>query len=137
MKGTKRWLFLVICCFAFAGMLLCSQNVYAGNRSLNEAEQKTLRQGKYTAATETISNQQNRIQQSSAITKKECRQLAKKKVKNAKITSIYKKYDDGIKVYKVNMHNNKKEYTLKYHAKTGTLLEYEWELVNMPNRNRR
>lgn len=72
-----------------------------------------------------------------AITKKEIRQLAKKKVKKAQVTSIHKKYDDGIELYKVKMHSGNKEYTLKYHARTGALLEYEWELEKAQLSNHR
>lgn len=109
MKSTKQKLLLFLCCFALAGTLLWTQNAYAASRT----------------------------QQNQSITKKECRQLAKSKVKHAKITSIHKKNDDGITIYKVHMQNNKKEYSLKYHAKTGTLLEYEWELLNIPRQTRR
>lgn len=60
---------------------------------------------------------------------KKAKKVAKKQVKNAKITSIMKKHSDGIDVYKVKMKTNSKKYELKIHARTGKVLEYEWELV--------
>ena len=58
-----------------------------------------------------------------------CRKLAKKKVKDAKITSITSKYDDGIDIYKVKLVSDTKKYELKFNARTSKLIEYEWELV--------
>lgn len=63
------------------------------------------------------------------ISKSECKKLAKKKVKGASITSIKKKRDDGVDVYKIKMQTKSKRYELKYHARTGKLLEYEWDLI--------
>lgn len=60
---------------------------------------------------------------------KKAKKLAKKQVKNATITSIMKKYSDGIDVYRIKMKTNSKKYELKIHARTGKVLEYEWELV--------
>lgn len=60
---------------------------------------------------------------------KKAKKLAKKQVKNAKITSIMKKHSDGIDVYRVKMKTDSKKYELKIHARTGKVLEYEWELV--------
>lgn len=57
------------------------------------------------------------------------KKLAKKQVKNAKITSVKKKYSDGIDVYRVKMKTSKKKYELEVHARTGKILEYEWELA--------
>lgn len=58
-----------------------------------------------------------------------CRKLAQKKVKKGKITSIVRKYDDRVVIYKVKMKQGNKKYELKYHARTGKLLEYEWEIT--------
>lgn len=63
------------------------------------------------------------------ISKNKCRRLAMKEVPNGKIVSLVKKYDDGIPVYKVKTDKKSKRYTLKFHGKTGKLLEYEWELA--------
>ncbi|MCI8814222.1 MAG: hypothetical protein HFH60_11145 [Lachnospiraceae bacterium] len=63
------------------------------------------------------------------ISKNKCRNLVMKEVPNGKIVNLVKKYDDGIPVYKVKTDKKGKRYTLKYHGKTGKLLEYEWELT--------
>ncbi|MCM1179883.1 MAG: PepSY domain-containing protein [Clostridium sp.] len=63
------------------------------------------------------------------ISKSKCRKLAQKKVKKAKITSLVRKYDDGIVVYKVKLKKGDKKYELKYHARTGKLIEYDWEIT--------
>lgn len=65
----------------------------------------------------------------SIISTDKCRQLALNKVKNGKITSISQKTDDGIDIYKVKMTAANKQYTLKFHARTGALTEYKWEIV--------
>ena len=58
-----------------------------------------------------------------------CRALAQQKVKNAVITSVVRKYDDGVSIYKVKMETNNKKFKLEFHARTGQLLKYEWKLV--------
>lgn len=65
-----------------------------------------------------------------AISKSKCKTLAKKQVSNGKIVSIAKKYSDGIQIYKVKMKKSNKQYELEFHARTGKLLEYEWELTD-------
>ena len=65
-----------------------------------------------------------------SISTSKCRNLAKKQVSGASITSIVKKYNDGISTYKVKMKKKNKKYELKFHAITGKLLEYEWELTS-------
>lgn len=62
------------------------------------------------------------------MSRKRCQDLALKKVPGAKITSLVQKYDDGIPVFKVKLTKTDKRYTLKYHARTGKLLEYGWEI---------
>lgn len=62
------------------------------------------------------------------------KRLAKKQVKNAKLTSIMKKHSDGIDVYRVKMKTSKKKYELKIHARTGKVLEYEWKLATKANK---
>lgn len=57
------------------------------------------------------------------------KKLAKKQVKDAKVTSVMKKYSDGIDVYRVKMKSSSKKYELKLHARTGKVLEYKWELT--------
>lgn len=66
----------------------------------------------------------------SLISTSKCRQLALNKVKNGTITAISQKVDDGIDIYKVKMTAGNKRYTLKYHARTGALLECKWELAS-------
>lgn len=61
--------------------------------------------------------------------RKECKRLAKKKVKKAKITSLQKKYDDGLAIYKVKLKKGNKTYTLKYLVEGKKLIEYEWDWV--------
>ena len=63
------------------------------------------------------------------ISRRRCRTLAKKQVRKGKIISITKKYSDGIRVFKVKMKKGSKKYELKFHARTGKLLKYEWELT--------
>lgn len=64
------------------------------------------------------------------LSRKKCRTLALNEVPGAKISSLVQKYDNRIPVYKIKLISGKdqKKYTLKYHARTGKLLEYEWEL---------
>lgn len=57
-----------------------------------------------------------------------CRQLAEKKVPKGTILSIIQKMDDGIDIYKVKMKAGNKSYTLKFHARTGAMIEYKWEI---------
>ena len=62
------------------------------------------------------------------ISESKCRQLALKKVKNGTILSLTRKIDDGVDIYKVKMTAGNKRYTLKFHGRTGALVDYEWEL---------
>lgn len=73
--------------------------------------------------------------QNQLIGKSRCRQLAKKKVKNAKIVSCVQKIDDGVDVYKIKLKTKKKKFTLEYHARTGSLIEYEWERIAESSQN--
>lgn len=57
-----------------------------------------------------------------------CKNLAQKEVPGGKIISIVKKRSHGIDLYKVKMQKSSKTYELKFHARTGKLLEYGWEL---------
>ena len=66
----------------------------------------------------------------SLVSKDKCKTAANRKVKNGQLLSMKLKTDDGIDIYKVKMQKGKKSYTLKYHARTGGLIEYEWELKN-------
>lgn len=63
------------------------------------------------------------------MSKSKCKKLAYKKVKKGKITSIVKKRDDGIVIYKIKMKKGNKKYELQLHARTGELIEYKWEFV--------
>lgn len=65
----------------------------------------------------------------SIISTSKCKKLAKKQVSGGTITYIMKKYSDGIEIYKVVMKKGNKKYELKFHARTGKLLEYDWELT--------
>lgn len=50
-------------------------------------------------------------------------------VKNATVLSTALKYDDGRAEYKVRLKKGNKQYKLVYDAKSGKLLEYEWEIT--------
>ena len=63
------------------------------------------------------------------ISKSKCRQLALKEAPGATILSLVQKYDDGVSIYKLKLDKGNKRYTMKYHAKTGKLIEYEWKLL--------
>lgn len=63
------------------------------------------------------------------------KELAKKQVPKAKITSVMKKYSDGIDVYRVKMKTASKKYELKIHARTGKVLEYKWELTTQTDKS--
>lgn len=63
------------------------------------------------------------------ISEAKCRQLVQNRVKNGTIQSVSRKTDDGIDIYKVKMTAGGKRYTLKYHARTGALIECKWKLV--------
>lgn len=69
------------------------------------------------------------------IGRNKCRKLALKRVKNGNIVRIDLKVDDGIDIYKVKLKAGNKKYTLKYHARTGVLTEYEWELLKPSGEN--
>lgn len=58
-----------------------------------------------------------------------CEAKAQKKAPGATIASTQQKVDDGIDIYKIRMTSDTRKYTLKYHARTGALIEYEWDLV--------
>lgn len=57
-----------------------------------------------------------------------CKKLAQKEVSGGKIISIVKKRSNRIDIYKVKLQKGSKTYELKFHARTGKLLEYEWEI---------
>lgn len=71
----------------------------------------------------------NRTTKKKIMSRAACRKLAKKKVKGAKITTLVRKFDDGVDVYKLKLKAKNKRYTLEYHARIGKLLEYEWEIA--------
>lgn len=64
---------------------------------------------------------------SSAAAKK----AALKKVPSATIKEIDTDMENGKLVYDVELYKKNKEYTLKYRASDGKLLEYGWEIVNL------
>lgn len=64
------------------------------------------------------------------ISRSKCKKLAKKQVSGGKILSMVKKHSDGIEIYKVKMNKGNKKYELEFHACTGKLLEYDWELTS-------
>lgn len=58
------------------------------------------------------------------------KQAAKKQVPYAQVTEAEMDTDDGTTVYEISLNKGSKEYSLKFRASDGTLLEYEWELPN-------
>lgn len=71
------------------------------------------------------------------ISKNKAKRLAKKRVKGAKITAVYKKRSSGIVVYKVKMKTGDKKFKLELHAHSGKTLEYEWEIIVRKKANNR
>ncbi|MCI9446427.1 MAG: hypothetical protein HFH36_03355 [Lachnospiraceae bacterium] len=55
--------------------------------------------------------------------------LAKKQAKDAKLTSISQKRSNSIDVYKAKLKSDSRKYELKIHARTGAVLEYEWDAI--------
>lgn len=66
-----------------------------------------------------------------------CRKLAQKEVSGGKIISIVKKRSNRIDIYKVKLQKGNKTYELKYHARTGKLLEYDWEINTRSNNDKK
>lgn len=62
------------------------------------------------------------------LSKKTIQKKAKRKVKNAAITSTTLTYDDGMAQYKVCLKKGKKSYVLLYHSKNGKLIDYQWKI---------
>lgn len=67
------------------------------------------------------------------ISAEKCRRLVKKQISNVKIISTVLKRSHGVDIYKVKAQKGTKKYELKFHARTGKLLEYEWELTVKKN----
>ena len=61
------------------------------------------------------------------LSKAACKKLAKKKVPGATVLWIERDDDDGIEVCEIKMKKGSVKYELKYHGRTGKLLEYKWE----------
>ncbi len=61
------------------------------------------------------------------LSKAACKKLAKKKVPGASVVWMERDDDDGIEIYEVEMKKGSVKYELKYHGRTGKLLEYKWE----------
>lgn len=64
------------------------------------------------------------------ISQSRCRRLAKKRVPGGSINSLVRKRSDGVEIYKVKMKKGGKKYELEFHARTGKLLEYDWEFTS-------
>ncbi|MBO4998702.1 MAG: PepSY domain-containing protein [Lachnospira sp.] len=69
------------------------------------------------------------VDQSKTLSKKQCKKLAKAKVKGATLLSLTSKTDDGVSVYKVKLKKGSKKYTLEYLVNGKKLIEYKWELT--------
>lgn len=69
------------------------------------------------------------VDESKTLSKKQCKKLAKAKVKGASLTSITQDYDDGRAMYKVKLKKGSKKYTLEYLINGKKLIEYKWEIT--------
>lgn len=69
------------------------------------------------------------VDQSKTLSKKECKKLAKAKVKGASVISLTSTYDDGVSVYKVKLKKGNKKYTLEYLVNGKKLIEYKWKVT--------
>ena len=69
------------------------------------------------------------VDQSKTLSKKECKKLAKAKVKGASVLSLTQKMDDGVSIYKVKLKKGNKKYTLEYLVNGKKLIEYKWEIT--------
>ncbi len=78
----------------------------------------------------------NRTSRKKIMSRNTCRRLALQKVSKGKVVSLTKKYDDGIYRYKAKLQKGDKRYSLEYHARTGKLLEYKWELKSFQGKNK-
>lgn len=65
--------------------------------------------------------------QKPVLSESKIKRLAQNKVKKGTIANITRKFDDGTDYYKVKMTDSSKTYTLKFHARTGALIEYVWK----------
>lgn len=75
------------------------------------------------------------VDQSKTLSKKQCKKLAKAKVKGATLLSVTSKVDDGISIYKVKLKKGNKKYTLEYLVNGKKLVEYKWELTQSQSGN--
>ncbi len=62
-----------------------------------------------------------------------CKNLAKKEVPGGQILSVVRKRSGGVDIYKVKAKKGNKKYEMEFHARTGKLLEYDWELAKKDN----
>lgn len=76
-----------------------------------------------------LSGSQAALADKNNLTSKQVTKLANKKIKNASVKKVHLEYDDGVPEYKVILTKGKKRYKLVYHAQTGKLLSYEWEIT--------
>lgn len=60
----------------------------------------------------------------------EAKKMALQKVGSAVVTEVETDTEHGQTVYEVSLQKGQKEYSLKYRASDGKLIEYEWELPN-------
>lgn len=72
----------------------------------------------------------------SGISEEKAEKLAKKQAKKAEVTSIARKRSSGSSVYRVKMEDKNKKYEVKVHARSGAIVEYEWELITRKNKNK-
>lgn len=57
------------------------------------------------------------------------KRLAEKQAKGAELTAISQKRSKGVDIYKVKLIDESRKYEIKLHARTGKVLEYEWDMV--------
>ncbi len=65
----------------------------------------------------------------------QAKEAALKKVPSAKVIEIDKDEENGVLVYEVELYKAGKEYKLLYRASDGKLMEYGWDIKNIPHTN--
>ena len=62
----------------------------------------------------------------------QAKKAALKKVPSATVIKVGADYEDGVRVYEVELLKAGKEHNFEYRASDGKLLQYDWEINNPP-----
>ena len=62
----------------------------------------------------------------------QAKKAALKKVPSATVIKVGADYEDGVRVYEVELRKAGKEHNFEYRASDGKLLQYDWEINNPP-----